>query len=190
MAATLDGIVEGTGAVFEVKFMLPLSFSKEAAAEKHMAQLQHNMWVTNATGAVLSVITGGGKWVEITGTADQVRSRQILTHDHPKHVCLKSWELYFRRGCRDFRNDMLSTKPFSLVNAIPARSRAFCIALIASLETCRRSFSKSTTVESPTPAANASWDWVISSKARAPRHWAGVILATFFVDKGGGAVYQ
>ena len=48
MAATLDGMVEGTGAVFEAKFMLPWSFSEEAAAEKHMAQLQHNMWVTNA----------------------------------------------------------------------------------------------------------------------------------------------
>ena len=65
MAATLDGIVEGTGAVFEAKFMLPWSFSEEAAAEKHMPQLQHNMWVTNATAAVLSIITGGGKWVEI-----------------------------------------------------------------------------------------------------------------------------
>ena len=40
MAATLDGMVERTGAVFEAKFMLPWSFSEEAAAEKHMAQLQ------------------------------------------------------------------------------------------------------------------------------------------------------
>src|SRR5688572_24145227 len=31
MAATLDGIVEGTAAVFEAKFMLPWSFSEEAA---------------------------------------------------------------------------------------------------------------------------------------------------------------
>ena len=47
--------------------MLPWSFSEEAAAaEKHLAQLQHNMWVTNAKEAVLSIITGGGKWVEIT----------------------------------------------------------------------------------------------------------------------------
>src|ERR1700688_2107486 len=41
MAATLDGLVKETGAVFEAKFMLPWSFSEEAAAEKHMAQLQH-----------------------------------------------------------------------------------------------------------------------------------------------------
>ena len=70
MAATLDGMVEATGAVFEAKFMLPWSFSEEAAAEKHMAQLQHNMWVTNAKLSVLSIITGGGKWVEITIPAD------------------------------------------------------------------------------------------------------------------------
>jgi hypothetical protein len=43
--------------------MLPWSFSEEAAAEKHMAQVQHNMWVTHARSAVLSIITGGGKWV-------------------------------------------------------------------------------------------------------------------------------
>jgi predicted phage-related endonuclease len=36
MAATLDGIVDGTEAVFEAKFMLPWSFSEEAAAEKYM----------------------------------------------------------------------------------------------------------------------------------------------------------
>ena len=45
MAATLDGRVEGTDAVFEAKFMLPWSFSEEAAAAKYMPQLQHNMWV-------------------------------------------------------------------------------------------------------------------------------------------------
>ena len=43
---------------------------QEAAAEKYMAQLQHNMWVVASRAAVLSVITGGGKWVEITTHAD------------------------------------------------------------------------------------------------------------------------
>ena len=46
--------------------MLPWSFSEEAAAEKYMAQLQHNMRVTHLRNSVLSIITGGGKWVEIT----------------------------------------------------------------------------------------------------------------------------
>jgi predicted phage-related endonuclease len=79
MAATLDGVVETTGAVFEAKFMLPWSFSEEGAAEKYMPQLQHNMWVTNATTAVLSVITGGGKWVEITVAADALYQHLLLT---------------------------------------------------------------------------------------------------------------
>ena len=72
MAATLDGLVEETGAVFEAKFMLPWSFSEVAAAEKHMAQLQHNMLVAGRKNSILSIITGGGKWVEISIPADPV----------------------------------------------------------------------------------------------------------------------
>jgi predicted phage-related endonuclease len=79
MAATLDGRVEATGAVFEAKFMLPWSFSEEAAAEKYMPQLQHNMWVVAARSAVLSVITGGGKWVEITTHTDPLYQHLIVT---------------------------------------------------------------------------------------------------------------
>jgi predicted phage-related endonuclease len=79
MAATLDGRVDPGGAVFEAKFMLPWTFSEEAAAEKHMAQLQHNMWVANARSAVLSIITGGGKWVELTIHADPLYQHLLLT---------------------------------------------------------------------------------------------------------------
>ena len=53
MAATLDGVVQPTGAVFEAKFMLPWSFSEEGAVAKHMAQLQHNMRVIGAAEATL-----------------------------------------------------------------------------------------------------------------------------------------
>ena len=79
MATTLDGVVEGTGAVFEAKFVLPWSFSEETAAEKHMAQVQHNTWVANASDAVLSVITGGGKWVEIKISADPLYQSRLGT---------------------------------------------------------------------------------------------------------------
>jgi predicted phage-related endonuclease len=79
MAATLDGKVEATGAVFEAKFTLPWNFSEEAAAEKHMAQLQHNMWVIASRTAVLSIITGGGKWVEMTIPADPLYQHLLLT---------------------------------------------------------------------------------------------------------------
>jgi hypothetical protein len=43
LSITALGLWRGTAAVFEAKFMLPWSFSEEAAAEKYMAQLQHNM---------------------------------------------------------------------------------------------------------------------------------------------------
>ena len=92
MAATLDGMVEGTGAVFEAKFMLPWSFSEEAAAEKHMAQLQHNMWVTNAKLSALSIITGGGKWVEIAITADPLYQHLLLTAEKKFWRCVESGE--------------------------------------------------------------------------------------------------
>jgi predicted phage-related endonuclease len=92
LAATVDGMVEGTGAVFEAKFMLPWSFSEVAAAEKHMAQLQHNMWVANATFAVLSVITGGGKWVEISVPADRLYQHLLLTAEKKFWRCVESGE--------------------------------------------------------------------------------------------------
>jgi len=92
MAATLDGMVEPGGAVFEAKFMLPWSFSEEGAAEKYMPQLQHNMWVTHATTAVLSVITGGGKWVEITVAADSLYQHLLLTAEKKFWRCVESGE--------------------------------------------------------------------------------------------------
>jgi predicted phage-related endonuclease len=92
MAATLDGIVESTGAVFEAKFMLPWSFSEETAAEKHMAQLQHNMWVSNATQAVLSIVTGGGKWVEINISADPLYQHLLLAAEKKFWRCVQSGE--------------------------------------------------------------------------------------------------
>jgi predicted phage-related endonuclease len=92
MAATLDGRVEATGAVFEAKFMLPWSFSEEAAAEKYMPQLQHNIWVAAARSAVLSVITGGGKWVEITTHADPLYQHLIVTAERKFWRCVESGE--------------------------------------------------------------------------------------------------
>ena len=89
MAATLDGRVEATGAVFEGKFMLPWSFS---AAEKFMPQLQHNMWVVAAQSAVLSVITGGGKWVEIETHADPLYQHLIVTAERKFWRCVESGE--------------------------------------------------------------------------------------------------
>jgi predicted phage-related endonuclease len=92
MGATLDGRVEGGDAVFEAKFMLPWSFSGEAAAEKYMPQLQHNMWVVAARTSVLSVITGGGKWVEILAHADPLYQHLIVTAERKFWRCVESGE--------------------------------------------------------------------------------------------------
>jgi predicted phage-related endonuclease len=92
MAATLDGMVEDIGAVFEAKFMLPWTFSEEAAAEKHMAQLQHNMWVTASRTSVLSIITGGGKWVEMTIPADPLYQHLLLTAEKKFWRCVETGE--------------------------------------------------------------------------------------------------
>ena len=92
MGATLDGRVQGSDAVFEAKFMLPWSFSEEAAAEKYMPQLQHNMWVVAARTAVLSVITGGGKWVEILAHADPLYQHLIVTAERKFWRCVENGE--------------------------------------------------------------------------------------------------
>jgi predicted phage-related endonuclease len=92
MAATLDGLVEGAGAIFESKFMLPWSFSEEAAIEKYVAQLQHNMWVTNLRSAVLSIITGGGKWVEITVPMDPLYLSVLVSAEKKFWRCVQFGE--------------------------------------------------------------------------------------------------
>jgi predicted phage-related endonuclease len=92
MVATLDGIVEQNGAVFEAKFMLPWSFSEETAAEKYMAQLQHNMWVTQSRLSVLSVITGGGKWVEMSIPVDPLYLSVLVSAEKKFWRCVQSGE--------------------------------------------------------------------------------------------------
>jgi len=112
MVATLDGVVEGTGAVFESKFMLPWSFSEEAAAEKYMAQLQHNMWVTHLRASVLSIITGGGKWVEITIPMDPLYLSVLVSAEKKFWRCVQSGE------------------PPHLINVEPPRPRIEAIRIV------------------------------------------------------------
>src|SRR3984957_18010254 len=92
MGATLDGRVRSNGPVFKAKFMLPWSFSEEAAVEKHAPQLQHNMWVVTARAAVLSIITGGGKWVEVKVPADPLYQHLIVTAERKFWRCVESGE--------------------------------------------------------------------------------------------------
>jgi predicted phage-related endonuclease len=107
MAATLDGIVEETQAIFEAKFMLPWSFSEETAAEKHMAQ-----WVTHLRTSVLSIITGGGKWVEITIPMDPLYLSVLVSAEKKFWRCVQSGE------------------PPHLINAEPPRARIEAIRIV------------------------------------------------------------
>ncbi len=63
---------------------------REHAGEKYSPQLQHNMWVVAARSAVLSVITGGGKWVEITTHADPLYQYLIVTAERKFWRCVES----------------------------------------------------------------------------------------------------
>jgi predicted phage-related endonuclease len=92
MAATLDGVVDGDGAVFEAKFMLPWNFSEEDAVQKYTPQLQHNMWVAHARSAALSIITGGGKWVEVVVWADPLYQHLLLTAERKFWRCVQGGE--------------------------------------------------------------------------------------------------
>jgi predicted phage-related endonuclease len=92
MAATLDGLVKETGAVFEAKFMLPWSFSEEAATEKHMAQLQHNMLVAGTRKSVLSIITGGGNWIELSIEADPIYQTILIAAEKAFWRAVKTGE--------------------------------------------------------------------------------------------------
>jgi putative phage-type endonuclease len=112
MVATLDGLVEDTGSVFEAKFMLPWSFSEGAAAEKYMAQVQHNMWVTHSRAAALSIITGGGKWVEITIPMDPLYLTVLVSAEKKFWRCVQSGEVPH------------------LINAEPPRARIEAIRIV------------------------------------------------------------
>jgi hypothetical protein len=57
-----------------------------------MPQLQHNMWVVAARTAVLSVITGNGKWVEIKTHADPLYQHLIVTAERKFWRCVESGE--------------------------------------------------------------------------------------------------
>jgi predicted phage-related endonuclease len=132
MGATLDGRVQGGDAVFEAKFMLPWSFSEEAAAEKYMPQLQHNMWVVAARTAVLSVITGGGKWVEILAYANPLYQHLIVTAERKFWRCVESGEQPLLSGVEPQKPrveavrivDMTSSNAWAELATIFTRTRA------------------------------------------------------------------
>ena len=75
--------------------MLPWSFSERGSGNNNIwSSLQHNMWVTNSPPpAVLSVISGGGKWVEISIAADSLYQHLLLTAEKKFWRCVESGDL-------------------------------------------------------------------------------------------------
>jgi hypothetical protein len=57
-----------------------------------MAQLQHNMWVTHLRTSVLSIITGGGKWVEITIPMDPLYLSVLVSAEKKFWRCVQFGE--------------------------------------------------------------------------------------------------
>src|SRR6195256_4208281 len=89
MAATLDGIVEESAAVFEAKFMLP---PRRRPPKSTWPSFQHNMWVTHLQSSVLSIITGGGKWVEMAIPMDPLYLSVLVSAEKKFWRCVQSGE--------------------------------------------------------------------------------------------------
>lgn len=92
MRADLNGLVRDTGAVFRASFLPSGHFSEPEMADLHMAQLQHSMWVMAARSALLSIITGDGKWIEMTVSADPLYQHLLLTAEKKFIRCVQSGE--------------------------------------------------------------------------------------------------
>ncbi|MDH2404334.1 YqaJ viral recombinase family protein [Bradyrhizobium sp. SSUT18] len=92
MRADVNGRVRDTGAVFRASFLPSGHFSEPEMANLHMAQLQHSMWVMAARFALLSIITGDGKWIEMTVPADPLYQHLLLTAEKKFLRCVQIGE--------------------------------------------------------------------------------------------------
>ncbi|MGY4607019.1 putative phage-related endonuclease [Bradyrhizobium sp. USDA 4474] len=92
MRADLHGLVRDTGAVFAACFLPSGHFSEPEVANLHMAQLQHSLWVMAARSALLSIITGDGKWIEMTVPADPLYQHLLLTAEKKFVRCVQTGE--------------------------------------------------------------------------------------------------
>jgi hypothetical protein len=70
-------VIKETGAVLQIAF-LPPSATETKTAEIYMARLQHSMLLSRSSQAVLSVITGDGRWFALTVEADAVYQTALI----------------------------------------------------------------------------------------------------------------
>jgi len=84
---TLDGLVTATGAVWEAKHTSAFARPDEVL-ERYMPQLQHNMAVAKAEGAVLSVIFGNHKFEIFEVAADWLYQLDLLQAEEEFWDCV------------------------------------------------------------------------------------------------------
>ena len=88
---TLDGFVAAEDAVFEAKHTSAFMTS-EQVLERYMPQLQHNMAVTGAPRAILSVIFGNHKYEMIEVASDWLYQLELLDAEQAFWTCVLSGE--------------------------------------------------------------------------------------------------
>lgn len=86
---TLDGFVEAVPAVWEAKHTSAF-FKPADVLARYMPQLQHNMAVTGAERALLSVIFGNGKWEVFDVAADWLYQDELLHAEGCFWECVQS----------------------------------------------------------------------------------------------------
>src|SRR5260370_13783045 len=103
-----------------------------------MPQLQQNMWVTASRTAVLSIITGGGQWVEIKIPADPLYQHLLLTAEKKFWHCVESGEAPALFGVEPPRPRIKAVPivPMSSSNSLAASAGVFCPTLRALSRPC------------------------------------------------------
>jgi len=87
--ATLDGLVEGAGTIWEAKHTHAFAKSEDVL-QRYMPQLQHNMAVTGHSQAVLSVIFGNHKFEIFEIAADWLYQTELLAAEQHFWKCVQS----------------------------------------------------------------------------------------------------
>jgi predicted methyltransferase len=95
--------------------------SEDLSSANHMPQLQHNMWLVAARSAVLSVITGGGKWVEITRHAD--RSTSTSSSPPPSGNSSAAWRAVSSLACSGFEPRQKNSDDSRTLTGSPTQQR-------------------------------------------------------------------
>jgi hypothetical protein len=80
------------------------------------------MWVAQVKSAALSIITGGGKWLEITVPADALYQHLLITAEKKFWRCVATGERPYPFGIEPPRGPMAATKIVDMSQRTPGRS--------------------------------------------------------------------